>query len=242
VIVICPNCGTRYKMPDTMSLAGKRMRCAECEHRWVLPDAAEEEDALAEAQNALQNDMRSEEPAPPYGQDVSVGILTDTTAEPIPETESEAPEEQHEALETEDAPPARNWLLWGLIVVGAAFALLALAISSERLDPSRVPVIGSLLTRLQPSPSSLTLSLEARITPMASGLLLLDVRGEITNTSRKPRTLPPFKASLASPQGVVRRWAIAPPAAQLAPGAKISFATTLTDVPAGARSVRVIGS
>lgn len=262
MIVICPNCGTRYKLPDTLSVAGKRMRCAECKHRWMLP-AAEEEDALAEAQQALRAEAQPEDTAP-YGLPVSAGALAEApppaedapplfTPAPSPSLEDQPADvgpadelplqaEPEPELEPELEHRGRNWVLWAVALVVVAMALIVAAVALERLDPSRVPVIGGLLSKARPAPSSLSLKLEAGITPLASGLLLLDVRGEIQNTSSQPRNLPPLKASLAGPSGVVRRWTIAPPAAQLAPGAKISFTSTLTDVPAGARSLRIIGN
>lgn len=240
MIVICPNCGTRYKMPEGMLLAGKRMRCAECDHRWVLPSVDEEEE-LARAQQALRETALQEAPqavpeitAPPSDEPPSA-VSEDTPDEPAPVADDE-PEEQ--------APPrSRNILAWAIVLVlASALGLLAGAIWLERIDPARIPVVGGLLAGLQPAPSSLSLEMQARITPMANGKLLLEVEGEISNRASGPRTLAPLKASLSGPSGVVRRWTIAPPAAQLAGGASVRFSTTLADVPEGHHQVRILGN
>ena len=232
MIVVCPNCDTRYKMPEGMVLAGKRMRCATCEHRWTLPLDREDE-AVA---------MASEQ-----GQEASVAVHGDVSALPpeagagAHETATDPDEAAPEDGDLEDVP-ARGWLIWlAALLVGAAFAILAAAIWFERLDPARVPVVGSALSRFQPAPSTLVIRAEARLTGISSGKLLLDVQGEIVNRGRQVRALPPMKASLAGPQGVVRRWTIAAPAAELPPGGSVRFSSTLTDVPPGARQLRLVG-
>jgi predicted Zn finger-like uncharacterized protein len=230
VIVICPNCGTRYKLPDDIALTGKRMRCAECDHRWMIEDAGEmsEEDELVRVQESLRAaqapvDAPSLQPEP--------ARPAEPVLEPEPEPEPEA----------DEAPPRRVWLGWtATLVVAAALGLLAASIWLERLDPARVPVIGGTLAGLKPGPSTLVLSATGRVSSLPSGGLLLDVNGEIRNTGQKPAILKPLKATLAGPAGVVRRWTIAPPAAQLAPGQAIGFSSTLTDVPADARQLRLV--
>lgn len=230
MIVTCPNCGTRYKMPEGMALAGKRMRCAECDHRWQLP-MADEEDELASAQQALRE-------APPIQPVMPEPELSAVEADDAPAQADEI----EDALAPEDESRPRNLLAWGsTLVVAVALGLLAGAIWLERLDPARIPVVGGVLADLQPAPSSLSLSLQARLTPMANGKLLLEIEGEIKNVAAAPRTLTPLKATLAGPSGIVRRWTIAPPAAQLAGGASAGFSSTLADVPAGHRMVRVTG-
>ena len=236
MIVICPNCGTRYKMPDDMVLAGKRMRCAECEHRWTLP-APEEDEELAAAQAELRASPVGPGDASATEADVDAVAAPDAGADAQVAAESDAQPE-----EDEEEAPARNWLAWGVaLVVAAAFGLLAGGVWMERLDPARVPLIGGALAGLQPAPSALAIKAEARLTKMESGLLLLDVQGEIVNGGGRPKALAPLKASLAGPNGVVRRWNIAPPVAQLAPGAQVSFSSTLTDVPPGAQQLRITG-
>jgi hypothetical protein len=126
------------------------------------------------------------------------------------------------------------------LVAAAALGLLAASLWLERLDPARVPVIGGALAGLKPGPSPLALSATGRVSSLPSGGLLLDVTGEIRNGGKKPVILKPLKATLAGPGGVVRRWTIAPPAAQLAPGQAIGFSSTLTDVPVDARQLRLV--
>lgn len=235
MIVICPNCGTRYKMPEGMALAGKRMRCAECEHRWTLP-AADEDEELVRTQDALRDPAPEDGSAAPDAAEVQLA----PDEQPAHDSPAADMSEEDPAEDEEDKP--RSWLAWGAaLVVAAALALLAGAIWLERLDPARVPVIGGMLAGLQPGPSSLLIVAEARLAPMANDRLLLDVQGEISNRGNSARALAPLKASLSGPSGVVRRWTIAPPVAELAPGASVRFSSTLTDVPAGARQVRIIG-
>lgn len=225
MIVICPNCGTRYKLPDDIALAGKRMRCAECEHRWMIEAEApvevlSEEEELARAQDAIR---------------------TPPVPEPVPEPEPEpaAPEPVHAEPEEEETP-RRSWLGWAVVlVVATALGLLAASIWLERLDPARVPVIGGSLAGLKPGPSALMITATGQLSTLPSGGLLLDVSGKVRNTGSGAQVMGPLKATLAGPSGVVRRWTITVPATQLPPGSTAPFASTLTDVPAGATRLRI---
>jgi predicted Zn finger-like uncharacterized protein len=231
VIVICPSCGTRYKLPDGIALAGKRMRCAECEHRWMIDTETglTEDDELARAQEALRT---AQTPQP------------ETQAQPLPAPDvapdaEETPPEPEADVEEEDAPP-RRWLGWAIaIVAAAALGLLAASLWLERFDPSRVPVIGSTLAGLGPGPSPIVLSAQGRLSSLATGGLLLDISGEVRNSSTRAHALTPLKATLSVPSGAGRGWCIAAPAAQIAPGASLSFTSTLTDVPADATKLRI---
>jgi predicted Zn finger-like uncharacterized protein len=230
VIVICPNCGTRYKLPDDIALTGKRMRCAECDHRWMIEDMGglSEEDELVRVQETLraaQNPADAPAPQP----------------EPAPEVEPASEPASEPEPEPDEALPRRAWLGWTVaLVAAAALGLLAASIWLERLDPARVPVIGGAVAGLKPGPSTLVLSATGSVSSLPSGGLLLDVTGEIRNTGQKPTIVKPLKATLAGPAGVVRRWTIAPPVAQLAAGQAIGFSSTLTDVPADARQLRLV--
>ncbi|WP_188946233.1 MJ0042-type zinc finger domain-containing protein [Polymorphobacter multimanifer] len=220
VIVICPNCGARYKLNEGLAqaglgLGGKRMRCAECDHRWTLPEAVE----------------------PPLPEPVPEPEV-EPVDEPVPEPVPELPAE-----EEPDDEPRRSfaWIGWliGVLLLLAA-AVLAGGVALERIDPDRVPVVGEWLRPLQPGPSPLVITASGRLTPLPSGTMLLEVEGEVRNTGRSVAGTAVLKATLEAPGGVVRRWSIDVPAAALQPGTSARFTSTLTDVPGGARTLRLV--
>ena len=43
MIVVCPNCWTRFNLPDTQAKAGARLRCSVCKHVFVLSESNETE-------------------------------------------------------------------------------------------------------------------------------------------------------------------------------------------------------
>lgn len=51
MIVSCPNCASRFTLPDgALGIAGRKMRCARCEHTWhQMPPEQDADDAFAAA-------------------------------------------------------------------------------------------------------------------------------------------------------------------------------------------------
>ena len=43
MIVVCPNCWTRFNLPDAQAKAGARLRCSVCKHVFVLSETSEPE-------------------------------------------------------------------------------------------------------------------------------------------------------------------------------------------------------
>ena len=43
MIVVCPNCWTRFNLPDAQAKAGARLRCSVCKHVFVLSEGGEPE-------------------------------------------------------------------------------------------------------------------------------------------------------------------------------------------------------
>ncbi len=236
MIVICPNCGVRYQLAVTQLPAGKRMRCAECDHRWVpepppapaRPEPVDDEEALATLQAVLLGE-REERPQPA----------------PPPEPIVPEPEPEPEPVpEDDDAPQRTNWLaVLVVLVAAAALSVMAAGIWLGGVDFARVPVIGQVLgeaqARLAPPPSPLRITVSARVTMLPSGVRLLELEGIIANPSARSEPVPPLRATLAVGDEVVRRWTVAPPVPQLSPRSEVSFTSTVTDFPAEARTVRL---
>ncbi|WP_416907670.1 MAG: zinc-ribbon domain-containing protein [Polymorphobacter sp.] len=248
MIVICPNCGAQYRLPDTVSVVGKRMRCADCEHRWTIEAPEETPAGAPELPEAAA-------PEPPLPAVPAAPLPAETpAAESPPVEEAEAPPadavDEDAPEDGDDEAPARSgrgWLWWlgglVLLLLGGVAALVAM----ERLDPARVPVVGGALARLQPGPSKLVIEAEARVTRVPGGALVLEVTGQLRNTGRVAMSVGALKATLGGAAvgggtSVARRWTIALPVRRLEAGASVDFSSTLTDVPGGATRLRITTS
>lgn len=257
VIVTCPNCGARYRLGEAAAAAvaaGKRMKCAECSHRWqpgsALPPPIDEDEELAAVEAESQALRRSAAAVQDDAFSVAVGPAAMATpghfAAPEPEAVRPAPEPAPDAIDPPadddgdaEPPPRGRPILKTLValVLGGAFGVAAAGLWFGELDPSRLPVIGERLGLAAPPPLSVTLV--AQVTAIGSGERVLEVTGTIANPGPERVKVPPLRASLANGGVVVRRWTIAPPAESLGPGGSAGFTSTLADVPAGTGTVRV---
>ncbi len=261
VIVTCPNCGARYRLGEAAAaavMAGKRMKCAECSHRWQ-PDAGpppppaeaideDEELAAVEAESRALRQPGVAAPTSAFAAAVGPAAVVPPVAVAVPELAPalSAPEPAPDALDgpsdddsDAELPPRGRPILKTLValVLGGAFGVAAAGLWFGELDPARLPVIGERLGLAAPPPLSVTLV--AQVTVLASGERVLDVTGTIANPGPERVKVPPIRASLSNGGVVVRRWTIAPPADSLGPGGSAGFSSTLTDVPAGTGTVRL---
>lgn len=217
MIVSCPNCSAQYRVAVGVVTRRPRMKCAECDHRWVPAEEIDEDEAVA----AVQEEAREARLPPP----------------PPPEPESEP---EPEPLPPEPRRPTASWLKWLVaIVLGAAFATASVGLWVGRVDPESLPRVSDALARVSPPTTPLDVKLEGRVTRVPGGGSLLEVTGTIHNPGRTTAAVPPLKARLLVNGERVRDWTIPPPAASVGPGKTLIFASSLTDVPAGPVSVQV---
>jgi DNA-binding IclR family transcriptional regulator len=75
---------------------------------------------------------------------------------------------------------------------------------------------------------------------LESGNEWLTIYGRVLNNGEKQQRVPPIKAELVDAQGrVVYAWPISAPVAELGPGKSASFNSAVSDVPRGARRLRL---
>jgi predicted Zn finger-like uncharacterized protein len=204
VIIICPNCGTRYRLDAAVVARGARMRCAECQHRWVPTAEPDVEEPPPEPVVAVA-------PPPPEPPVVP----------PVP------PPASDEADADDDAPPRRT--LWRWIVAIGLGAVLAAAVAAlwiARVDPERLPVLSQLLAQWQPAPSLLKAEVTGIVTRLPSGERVIEISGRVRNPGRATESIKGVDARLSGGGGTARRWRINVPVRQLAPGESVGFAST----------------
>ncbi len=239
VIVTCPNCATRYRLAAAAAdavAAGKRMKCAECGHRWqpatapapppIDEDIDEDEElAAVEAESAARPSLPRQPVAPPPA---------DEPAEPPPPEPAVAEPQSPEDEEPRGRPVIKTL---AALVIGTALGVAAAGLWIGDLDPARLPFVADRLGLAVPPPLAVTVS--GRVTRLGSGERLLEVSGTITNPGPERVAVPVLRAVLADANGIRRSWKIAPPTASIGPGGSIAFASTLANVPEAATILRV---
>jgi predicted Zn finger-like uncharacterized protein len=239
MILQCPECGTRYVVPDSaIGPNGRSVRCANCKHSWFQePPENPDYGAVAPIEQVLGATPAPAAPPPP------------PVAEPAPEVaaEPDLPPAEEPEPEPEAAPaivptgralgpvrrnPARRWTIVA-IAVGVVLLLAIGAIQyfgletvRERLGIAQSSASEALRIDLEREPERRTL---------ASGNELFAVTGRISNRTGRPQAVPDIRAELRNRQGrVVYSWLITPPTRTLAPGASTNFDAAEYDVPKGA--------
>jgi hypothetical protein len=211
VIVTCPQCTARYRLAIDVVMRRPKLKCADCGLRWVPDEEIDEDEAVA----AVQEEVRAaRNPPPPSPQPPNV------MAQP-------------------DAGQIRwgKWLL--AMVLGTAFTTASVGLWIGRIAPEALPGVGDVLAHVAPPPSRLDVNVSARVTRLPGGGAILEVTGRIANPGRATVAVPPLNASLMAGGLAVRDWTIQPPAATIAAGQSLAFASTLTDVPAGPVTVQM---
>ena len=243
MILQCPNCRTRYVVPESaIGPAGRSVRCAACRHSWFQDPPEPDEAAPADAPPpAAPPADTADAPAAPEAAEKAAParFVDDALAEtpPAPVIEPDyGPLDDGGAIRPR-RNPARRWTIAaiaaGLILLlgVAAIQYLGLDMVRQRLGLGAGDGQVALLIDLEGRPERRTL---------ASGNELFALSGRITNPTRAPQTVPDIKAELQDGQGrIVYRWVITPPARTLAPGAVIRFDAAEYDVPAGVRELKL---
>lgn len=234
MILECPECRTRYLVPDSaIGTSGRTVRCANCRHSWYQDPPPLDLGAPASLpplppapplpwEEAVPVDERAGQPdAPPAGD----GPQDEMAAEPVAGADAVAPR----------APfrPTRNGTRARTIASIAAglLMLLAVGIILWTTAPGLAERVGiSLGADAQPL-RIVDNPIERR--KMANGSELFAVSGQVTNPSSTRQRVPDIRADLRDAQGkIVFSWTITPPQRTLAPSGAIDFNSAQVDVPA----------
>lgn len=119
------------------------------------------------------------------------------------------------------------------LAAGAGFAMLLLVGALAVLGP---PELGS---NAVASPIEIEVGKPEQRT-LPGGNALLDISGQLVNTTPQAQPVPPIKAELLDEDGELRySWIIAPPVRTLAPSGRVRFTSEGIDVPPGENSLKL---
>jgi len=255
MIVTCPNCTTRFLVPDdAIGTTGRRVKCGACGHLWLaVPDRDDDEAAFY-----LDPDPSAED-----GADTVASPPSAPASAPAP-----APEASDDAADTGSGAditaqrtnlpaviePRRSFVLWGWVAFGLLVAALIAGIMLGRgLITERFPQTAPLYQRLdalvgsgatgsaEPAPRLEIGGLQSRTGENSDGDPVVIVSGSISNPSAQTINVPPLRADIMDADGnLLQSWGFSVRSRRLAPEAEITFEQAFINPPAGGVRLAVV--
>lgn len=215
MILECPQCRTRYLVPDTaIGSDGRTVRCASCKHSWFQPSKAL--DLVTHAE--VVEPPRATEPPPSYVE---------------PEPDDDYDPFAHRPPFRPRRNPARRWTIAAISTgVAMLFGAGAIALSGSGSVGS---MIG--LPIAQDTPLVLVNNpIERR--DLDNGSEMFAVSGKVVNPTNVRQHVPDVRAELRDARGnTVSSWTIRPEVSDLAPKASIEFNSATLDVPPASKQL-----
>ena len=226
MILQCPECNTRYLVPDSVIGAdGRTVRCAQCRHSW-FQDAAPLD--LAGAATPLAAPTSPVDPVAP-----AAGPLPDPIAEPAPPpTPTVAPADVLVAPRAAPSRrprrnPARRWTM-----AAVAAGLLMLIAAGAILWSGAPGLAAQLGLPIGPAESPLMLHSKIERRELENGSELFAVAGRVNNPTAERQRIPDLRADLRDATcRLVFSWVIVPQQRSIAPGGALDFNSAKLDVP-----------
>ncbi|WP_298671027.1 zinc-ribbon domain-containing protein [uncultured Sphingomonas sp.] len=250
MILECPECRTRYLVPDSaIGADGRVVRCANCRHSWFQDADARVVEPVGAALVAEPAQAETPPAAAPVAPPNAPAPRTETPLAPAPvHAEPLADGPAQTAIGPDyDAfahrPPfrprrdqSRRWTI--AAVAAGVLMLVAVAAIIWMSAPGLAQQLG---LSFGPAESPLRLvdnPIERR--EMANGSELFAVSGKVLNPSSTRQRVPDIRADLRDAQGrIVYSWTITPQQRSLGPKGAIDFNSAKLDVPANSKRLEL---
>jgi predicted Zn finger-like uncharacterized protein len=237
MIVSCPNCATRFDVPESaLGAAGRKVRCSSCAHLWRQhADGSVEELPQAGAVEPMPVAEPWPEPAPQ-------GDLHADREEPPPRRRRFG---RDPVADDQIAPRRRRRrvLVAGLLllIVGAIAAGTLLLRKDDGTGPSLIGRLAAMFQTAREAPGE-GLIFE-NVTPERhndGGVAILVVTGVVINTTAESRAVPLLRGSLLGADNKeLHHWTFNAPVDRLDGGQRTKFETKLRQPTGEATDIKV---
>ncbi|MET0365606.1 MAG: MJ0042-type zinc finger domain-containing protein [Sphingobium sp.] len=257
MILTCPNCATRYIVPDSaIGLEGRRVRCASCKHSWFQEGATLEMAAAAHAEEVVEQALPVAQPgaeavvAPPVqatereNPDAAPTVVEEAMAAPPLPPPSYTPPAYSEPVAYAEPVrpirrarrnPARYWTIGAIL-----FAILAASAGGALWyfgPPGWAVSLGLAANQDQPQ-LLFYLPKEPERRKLPTGEEYFAFSGRIVNSADEELPVPPIVVELRDAQGrLVFSWITKADKARLKPNEEARVSESRLDIPKNARNL-----
>lgn len=237
MILTCPQCGTRYFLPDVqVGRDGRAVKCTHCGHIWRA-EAPEPDVPNIDLSHQLEPAPGPElgEPPPFADPEAEFAAAAERRAEILRQKKAEAERRQRQA----GVITAAVWA--GLVAAVAILLTLAVIFRIQVVKwwPGTATAYAAL--HMPVNASGLLIDKVQAAPAIVQGHRALMVTGVLTNASAGPRAAPAFRVNILDKAGkaLAQRVVRTAPSVALKVGEARRFQLQLTDPPAGADDVEV---
>jgi predicted Zn finger-like uncharacterized protein len=215
MILECPECRTRYLVPDSaIGPDGRTVRCANCKHSWFQAAPVLDLVARAEAQAAPPPPAQPERYVPPPAEDEDYDAFA------------------HRPPFRPRRNPAKRWTI---AAIAAGVVMVAVAGAIISFGPGGIgSVIGLSLAQDTTPLTLIDNPIERR--SLENGSEMFAISGKVVNPTNERQRVPDIRAELKDAQDrIVYSWTIRPEATTLAPKSSVEFNSAKLDVPVNSK-------